>query len=462
MKTSHFSKVALAVAAAIGAAPGFALDLATTNDAATTKLVVTGASAARDAFLGFLSGEACVSGTLNVYRASPTSGQDFRVYSCTLIPTSTTATDLGALLGAAAGTNVAISYRSEGGSGWGPHAIVALALDPAFPGVYHLDTTQTGAFGAVTATNYSVGTAGANVSIPTQNATVVGYNLANDTFTSGPLVLKQTDLGIADTEPKMYTGTNYPTSTRFTQPEPAAVLGALKALDAKPAFGQVFGVLVNNTGGSTASLTNLSQAALTKIFSSPVAPNWSTLGQPAGSMPRARRENGSGTQVSAAAFFNNVGVGDAYTFITGALQTTTTAFTGTREFGATSTLEGAVGASANAISFNIFKSTAPANTKYISIDGVAPSRTNAANGTYKFAYELTLTQATGLSGAPATLATVFQDILQRAAYIPDAPSVYAIPGIPSSAPNAAGTTISGRPVAIGTRGANSSRPFRAP
>jgi hypothetical protein len=449
MITSRFPKVAIAVAMAMGTVPVFALDQATTN-AAPTQIVIAGASAARDAFLVLASTELCQAGTVDVFRATPTGGQDFRVYSCTLVPTSVVTNSVGALLGSVAGTNAKITYRSEGGSAWGPVSIVAKALDGSFPGIQQLDTT--GTCGAAANVAFTISPTQI-LTLPTHDCPVTNYDLTSDTFISGALAPQQTQLGISDVEPKMFTGTNHPSSNRFPQPAPATYLPALKALPAVRGFGETFGVLVSNTGANTSGLTNLTRAQVAAIFTTGLGgyTNWNKIpGLPGGTIQKKRREPGSGTQVEAGAYFLNVNCGDSYTFVTDNGGTVI-------EYGAGGALTAAVAATADSVGFANYANPAPSGTHFVTINGVSGDRQNAADGTYEYASELTTTQASGLSGNTLTFAGAIQAIIARAATIPDAPYVFAIPGL---AGNTAGTTVSGRPVARQTKGGNTCTPFK--
>src|SRR5262245_6269581 len=108
-------KICAAVTAAMMMSSGaFALDQAGTA-AAPIQLVVAGASAARDTFQAEFQA-LCQAGTINLYRALPTTNQDFRAYSCTLL-------NAAPVPAAIRGLNAAVYYRAEGGSGWGPGSI---------------------------------------------------------------------------------------------------------------------------------------------------------------------------------------------------------------------------------------------------------------------------------------------------------------------------------------------------
>ena len=96
-------KICVAVAGALMSTGAFALDASTTAGlAANRTLRVAGASAARDTFLAEFNA-LCQANTLHLYRAFPTSGADFRAYSCQLlnaapVPTAIRATRLTSLV----------------------------------------------------------------------------------------------------------------------------------------------------------------------------------------------------------------------------------------------------------------------------------------------------------------------------------------------------------------------------
>ena len=442
--------VGAAVAAVLGTAPAFALDQATSLASTTTKLVAAGSSAARDAFLVVMANEICNSGTLDVYRASPTTNQDFRAYSCHL---KTTAAGLDASFGSAADKDVLVYYRSEGGSAWGP---VAIATNTQEMGLNIADSTCS----AATATNFTIGTTTLS-SVPTHNCSVTGYSIASDTVTSGALELKTVDLGVSDEEPKMYTGTNWPSSSRFTAVNTPANITALKNLPKSQGFGQVFGILLNTSGSNTSLISNLDKQTIAAIFSGIYA-DWSQVPGntgPGGPITVVRREPGSGTQVAAGAYFLNVNCGSGYTFVVDGDAPGAADTDGIIEVGATSGLEGTVSSTADSIGLNVYKNPAPAGTKYVTIGGAAADRTNVGRP-YDFAFELTLQKRSTLADAspvfPASLANGLITIAKKAALVPDLVSTFALP----IGTNAPGSTVSGRPVSWGTRNGDSCKPFQ--
>lgn len=452
MNMSKVSKIALAVASALGGGSAMALDQAATN-AAPTQLVAAGASAARDSLLLVVANELCQAGTLDVYRATPTTNQDFRAYSCTLVVDDGVSGSVGNTLGlnGVAGTNATIYYRAEGGSVWGPGSIVARQLNGSFPGIKSLDTTQ--ACNAPVNTNYTIGNT-TLTAIPTRNCPVSGYTFTTDNFTSGALVDKNTQFGVSDVEPKMFAGTNlgWPQSSKF--PTYSSTIGqALKDLPKDTAFGQTFGFFINTTGTSGA-LTDISPAQATAIFTQGGYANWNKIpGLPSAAIKKARREPGSGTAAAVNAFVANTNCGDALSVVV--------AGGNVQEFSTTADLNAYVSSTPEAIGYGVYTTSPPANTRFLTLNGVTGDRQNAADGKYELAYELTTQKATDATvlvpGTPsAGLATALQTILKRAATAPDNVSVFAVP----SATNVPGTTVSNRPVARASRNGNSCLPFQ--
>ncbi len=445
---------AAVVAALAGAShSAHALDVATTL-AAPVQLVAAGASAARDSFLAELHNTVCASGTLNVYRAIPTALQDFRAYSCTITNGGTP----GTVFGSAAGGNATIYYRAEGGSGWGPASIAtgrtiqSLVVDGrcVLNGTIPAGTSSVGVF----------------------DCAVAGYSLATDTVTSG-LTKRATELGISDEEPNMYVDANYPgvASTAF----PAfsgAVKAQLNGLNRTVGFAQVFGVLLSNTG-PTAGITSLTPAEVAGIYSGSITDWHSTLDpvtntrNPAGAITVVRRENGSGTQVAAAAQFLgtlNCSPNGALAFVTDGADADSAACTaanpaggtntdGVLERGTTSDLEACIRFNSGAVGPDVFKGTTPTGTHFAAINGVAPSKYAAAKGDYKYWYELTLQTGSGMTTADAAAAAGFIGISQRVGNTPTTDSAMALPNLFNVPVLPTATT--GVPISVATRGGNS-------
>lgn len=441
-----YVKIAAAVSAVLAANSAFAIDEARTvaAEAAGNVLTVAGASAARDSFLAeFASANGpCVANSVDVYRASPTPNQDFRAYSCQLKPLAQ-APELGTI----AGQDAVVYYRAEGGSAWGPVSLIP----------NNTSNSPAGSIKRLNVTTACVTTTVLTSGRPTHDCGVTGYSLANDTANAGSLLVNAlTQLAVSDVEPKMFTDTNYPSSNAFLAFGPVQA-AALKNFTYETGYNQVFGVIVN-TGGSTATVLNLTRQDLAAIFSGSYS-DWSQVPRqdnvstfPAGQIIVCRREPGSGTQVYAAAKYLNVNCGDSLPFV---VDSSVGTGDGVVENGTTSTLETCVGSNPGAIGINVFKSPAPATTRYVSINGVAPDKIAAALGQYAFWSELTFTKRVGLSGRPNILASSLIQRGQAAASVPDTASTFAIP----SASNPPVVPVSATdPVGLGTTSGNTCLP----
>jgi ABC-type phosphate transport system substrate-binding protein len=413
-------KICAAVSAALMASSGaFALNQADTA-AAPVQLFVSGSSAARDTFQSEFTAN-CQAGTVNLYRASPTTGQDFRAYSCTLLNAAPVPV-------AIRNTNATVYYRSEGGSVWGPgpiakgQSIKRLVVDGtctlvASPG-----------FGDCAAT----------------------YTFATDAGT-GHLVNASVDLGVSDEEAGMYRGENWAGGALGLEPAP----GSLETLAKSTGFAQTFGVLVN----SALPISSISAQDVASIYAGNYS-DWSqvqdqTTGNALPALPITicRREPGSGTQVGAAIKFlhQNCGVSSEPFVASPAGPNGNTVIENTT----TSGLETCTAGTAGAIGPNIFKSTAPAGTKYLSIDGVAPSKVNAARGAYDYWFEASFAKRPGLAGNANSLADFLIARARAVAGIPGtSASAFAVPGVSGNAP-VLPVAAAGTPVGIGTKGGNS-------
>jgi len=448
-----YPMITAAVVAALGGMnAAHALNVADTL-AAPAQLVAAGASAARDSFLAELNASVCQAGTLTLYRATPTSLQDFRAYSCTIVAGGT----VGPLFGAAAGQNATIYYRSEGGSGWGPASIAT-------------NTT----IQSLVVDNRCVANGNATTPsgpVPQFDCAVSGYTLSNDNVTSG-LTRRSTQLGVSDEEPNMYTEANYPgvASTRF----PAfsgTVKGQLNGLSRSVGFAQVFGVLLSNSG-PTQNITSLTPAEVSGIYSGAIT-DWNDTINPAtgqknpdGAITVVRRENGSGTQVAAAQQFLGTLACQptALTFVSDGSDNDSATCTagnpsggtntdGVLERGTTSDLEACINFNPGAIGPNVFKGTAPTGTHYAAINGVSPSKYNAAKGLYNYWYEMTLQKQPGLTGLPNAVASGLISISQRLASTPATDSAMALPNLNNSP--VVPVVNTGVPTSLATRNGNS-------
>jgi hypothetical protein len=414
-------KICAAVSVALMSSSGaFALNQADTA-AAPIQLVAAGASAARDTFQAEFTAN-CQAGTVNLYRALPTANQDFRAYSCTLLNAAPVPV-------AIRNTNATVYYRAEGGSGWGPGSIAKnqqikrLVVD---------------------------GTCTLVASPGFGDCAVAGYTLAADGGT-GHVVAATTDLGVSDEEPAMYRGENWVGLALGTEPAP----GVLEALARSTGFAQTFGILVNAANPAT----SISAQDAASIYQGGYF-DWNQVQDqvtgnalPAQTITVCRRENGSGTQVSAAVRFLHQNCGTASEGFV--VQPAGPNGNPVVENTTTTTLETCVAGNPGAIGPNIFKNPAPTGTKYLAIDGVAPSKVNAARGTYDYWFESSFSKRPGLAGNANALADFLIARARAVAGIPGtSASAFAVPGVSGNSP-VLPVAAAGTPVGIGTKGGNS-------
>jgi hypothetical protein len=480
------TKVFLAVAAALAAsAPAFALPVQASLDA-PTQLTVSGASAARDAFLVLMKDHLCASG-FTAYRAVDTggsaTGKDFRAYSCHLIND----TDL---LPGIANTDATVYYRAEGGSAWGP---VPIATSTS---VYRLklDSTCT----ATSTFSYQGSTAAVNFT--GTDCVVADYNLDTDVSTSPRLQKDTVDLGVSDLEPKMFGGKNFPTSTVFPAATDVARQGQLNTLNgsAEVGFGQVFGVIVNNVAtGKVGSPRNgvyngngTAENAMASPFNTQVNPalsrstiaaifagtykNWNQVPKIDGTLVTTsditirvcRREPGSGTQVGAAQFFLNTKQCGGTTDFVADVDTANDAdkladshpltgdTNGVIERGTSSDLNSCVGGLAGGIGI-LVAGSAPSNTTMVALDGIIPSRNGAAVGNYQYTFELTFAKNSAAGANELELATAIVQDAQNQAQAPNVSSVFALPNDFNTPATQTAFVTTKPPIAFATRGGNS-------
>ena len=268
---------------------------------------------------------------------------------------------------------------------------------------------------------------------------------------SGHIVNATTDLAVSDLEPAMHRGENW--TGLALGAEPAA--GVLEALAKSTGFAQTFGVLVE----ASLPITSISQQDVASIYSG-VYFDWSQVqdqatGNPLPALPIrvCRREQGSGTQAVAAVHFlqQNCGKSSEPFVVAPAGPNGNPVI----ENGTTSTLETCTAAVPGSIGPNIFKNPAPAGTKYLAIEGVAPSKINAARGTYRYWSETSFAKRPGLAGNPNALADLLIARARAVAGIPaSSASAFAVPGISGNTPILP-VAAAGTPVGIGSKGGNS-------
>jgi len=418
-------KIAAALAAVCAGGSAYALPPNATYD---LSLVVAGASAQRDTFRQEFTA-ICQAATLNYYQASPTGNQDFKAYSCTLNTSGVPAS--------IAGRNAIVYYRSEGGSVYGVGTLAKNIQVKRL--VVDANCTQV-----------APGTTNAHGNCP-----VASYNLTTDAGT-GNLVNSLVDLGVSDVEPSRFVGENWPaagTSALGAQPTNTQ----FNAISSQTATGTTFGIIVP----AGLAVDDLSRQDINSIFTGQygtwdqVAATNNTV-DATGDITVCRREPGSGTQVSASIYFNGQGCPAGYPFVTapsGPLFENPVV-----ENGTSSSMSTCVSSRAGSIGIQTYTATPPAGTKWVTINGQAPSKLASALGDYDFWFESTFNKDEVIAAKPLPLALADYLIsrARNATTIPVNDSVFALNNGGQNTPVIPVSTT--RPIALGTRSGNSCLP----
>jgi hypothetical protein len=456
--TQRYPLIAAAVAAALASSVALSQPPALTSAASpTVSLNIAGSSAAQSGIANAISNDVC-GGAPNVLtvqsNASSNANKNFFAYSCNTaqdIPAQGTGgTDVPS------GTLVTIYYRTEGGSVVGAlpiasgHTIARLNLSDG-------SCTASGTSGSCSITG------------------VTSTNGPSDSW--GPATVGDTvQLGVTDVEPGQLTGHDSPLALPYGN-APASVaykttaFGAATAvqmagLTTVPLYQQVFGLVVNTSGESFSSV-NLTHEEAAAILSQNLS-DWSKVYDVVTKNPVASssapitnidREYGSGTRTGANIFFEQYCYGGGSNFIHN--NTNLNYSTGDDLTAANGT--------AGAITYTVIDQIQnPSNgTKYTNlvlatIDGVAPSNLNAANGTYAYWFEATLVPNPSLTGQAQSLATFLAAKASSLAEAPNSPAVDVIPGFDGNTtafptPPNNGATTATKTVYVNqfTRGGNS-------
>jgi hypothetical protein len=419
-------KIAAGVAAILGASSAFGLAPGT---ATQLNLTIAGSSAFRDAFkTEFTGGGYCAAGTLDNFVAATANLPDFRAYSCQLASAAPVpSTDFG--------KTVTVWYRSEAGSIMGVGPLVKNV------NIGRLDISAANCTGAS----------------PNWVCPVNGYNTTTDAATSG-LTYTKVQLGVSDVEPAALTGENWGGQFTYLGADPGAPF-VKSNISSKPVIAQVFSVVLSNAG-PTAGVTNLRRQDITSIFSGAYS-DWSQVPNaagtgvlPAGPITVCRRDTGSGTQTSASIYFNGYGCSSAfYPFVTSPSgpfgnPVTTNLTTGQVKSCITTAAASNIGAIGIAANGNT-----PTNGTTISIDGVAPTQTNAALGSYQYYVESTFNTPTlyTVPAGEAALATAFTSRLQLNSTAPAGAAIVSLP-VGGNVPTMPLTvSTAGVPVALGSK-----------
>jgi hypothetical protein len=283
-----YSKIATAVAVALGSSSAFAAGATW-----TVSLDIAGSSAMRDAVTTELQAKLCNSDfTLYTSTQGTTGGSgtslgenpDFKAVTCTLNAAS-----------GLSGTGAIVYYRSEGGSIFGVFGNAALNGGTSV----QINRLNIGTSGAVNASPYTVFETVAQMTSDTQ---------------TGAVTKDVVQLGVSDVEPGAFNGENYGSEYSFI-PYAQPTVSTLQGLPSAPMVGQVFAPITSNSGGSSVftnasgiGTTGLTSTELAAIFNGAVT-DWSAVpsaidaGTTGGTITVCRRDAVSGTQTIASTHF---------------------------------------------------------------------------------------------------------------------------------------------------------------
>jgi hypothetical protein len=459
---SNYSKIAVAVAAALGSGVAVAA-----NPTWTQSLVVAGSSAMRDAVANEMQNVLCTAGTYTAFVSVAGAGgsfdtPDFRAYTCTL------SSGLAAPLG---GTSVIVYYRSEGGSIFGVFGNSVLNGGASL----QINRLSIGPSGGTECTDS--GSIALGISQPTA-ATVEADTQGT---TNASCVAKDTvQLGISDVEPAAFVGLNYGSEYTFvTYPQPT--VSQLNALDKGPLIGEAYAAIVSNTGGGTSVFKNasgfsangLTSQELATIFAGKTTdwgnvPSAAALGAATGNSPivLCRREPGSGTQTVASTHFLGTSCSTGgLAFDTPGSPSGNTVIEGF----ATSDVLSCVQNHSNAIGIVTLQTAAKitgAAATQVTLNGVQGTAANAAQDQYPWygeAYYVKNDSALPAGSFQLALANKFISDLESANNTPTTAADPNLVGLPSH--NAAFTPVTplkaGQqiPIAIGTTNGNTCTPM---
>lgn len=427
------NQIAMAVAATLASGASLAA-----NPTWDVQLVVAGSSAFRDGFQGELALQC--NAAVTTYFGNAGNNPDLRGYYCS---------SLKATSGLAAGTSALVYYRSEGGSVFGVLPIVK----------------------GVQINRLNIGTSGGTALCGTPaDCGVTETSVVADTF-SGTVTKDTVQLGISDVEAGAFVGENFGNEYLSTNggfvPGSAPSKAQLNAMGGKTPsiIGQVF-VPIVNTGMALTGLT--SQEIATIISDGVQGGDWSevpsaiTSGD-AGTITLCRRDAGSGTQVITSTHFlgtNCSSGGRAYATAAGNQFGNGSTNNGmTINYGfSTSDVLNCVKNNANSIGFVALQTAAKyagANAKPITVDGIAPTNTLAAQGKYTYYGEAYAYRDPSLTGNALILANHFITALSKYTTAPSGNAAVSLVAVPGSAnPPSFPLTVGNVPIGVGTTGGN--------
>jgi hypothetical protein len=377
--------------------------------APAASLVIAGSSAAESSVQAAVGADIC-GGAANMLTMKSAGGSgNFFAFSCTPSP---------AISGVPAGV-VTIYYRTEGGSVVGALPVVSEAK--------------------IKRLNLSDSTCTASGTSGTCSITGLTATAGTQDSWGQAVVADFVQLGVTDVEPgQLGNSGDYP-SGYSTSVFGTATAKQLAALPTSRIFQQVFGIVVNTTGGAfTSSTVNLTKESVQNILlrnytdwsNVPSAGSVNPLVTTSQTITPIDREQGSGTRTATNIFFLSYGCG-GQTAIDSTGETLN--FSTTDELNAAESTPGAI---AYTSIDQILKAPGSfPNLVLAQINGVPPTNLNAASGQYDFWYEATfVTNTAQLTGAALQIATVLENKLPVLANAPGSPDINVIPNYKGNSP----------------------------
>jgi hypothetical protein len=264
-------------------------------------------------------------------------------------------------------------------------------------------------------------------------------NGTDDSFSvsaGGSLTEHKVDLGIGDVEPKALIGNNYPSAYStavWGAQNPAGMFG----LSASPLVDEVYGIFVNETGGTfTENPLVLSQETVAAILSHGLK-NWSQVYDTSGSSVSSalaitivNREAGSGSRAATDILM----VGDGCSSAGRAIKLFDAS--GATDYFSTGDVMTAASSVAGSITYatidNDFAnggSTSFPNMTLVDLNGVLPTNLAAASGSYPFWVEASFVDNSGTTGADDTAIKTIVSGLQNQGSTSSIADINAIPDL---------------------------------
>jgi hypothetical protein len=407
MISQKYPLIAAAVAATLAAGVANAAPPSlSAAQAPVASLVIAGSSAAESAVQAAVGADIC-GGAANMLTMKSAGGSgNFFAFSCTPSP---------AISGVPAGV-VNIYYRTEGGSVVGALPVVSQAK--------------------IKRLNLSDSTCTASGTSGTCSITGLTATAGTQDSWAGAVTADFVQLGVTDVEPgQLGQSGDYPSA--YSQAAfGTATAKQLAALPTSRIFQQVFGIVINTTGGAFPSSASTAGVSLSKESIQNIllrnytdwsnVPSFNTVNavtSTSQTIVPIDREQGSGTRTATNIFFLNYGCG-----ATVSIDSTgeTLNFSTTDELNAAESTAGAI--AYTSIDQILKNPAAFPNLVLANINGVTPSNLVAATGSYDYWYEATfVTNASQLSGASADIAAVLEAKLPVLANAPGSPDINVIP-----------------------------------